>query len=136
GGTLTGVRSMLYSDLIPRCGKLKKQYQNKGQNLKRFCFRPHSIDWQELMLVSESTNNSASLIFVYLFLIEASQFGEAIRSVMKGTTPSMFNFPPYYISKVLNLMTGTLKIKSSFGNERYDVLNLSSMEFSQNIQPP
>ncbi len=53
-----------------RSRKWKKEYQSKGQNLRRVNFYPVEEDWARLSAISNATGFSRCYIFVYLMKID------------------------------------------------------------------
>jgi hypothetical protein len=66
-------------------GKWKTLYQQKGQKLRRFNFRPDEGDWQKLSMLSVGNGQSRCLLFVLMMLADVqgvpTQNSQNIRAV-------------------------------------------------------
>lgn len=67
---LTMYRTITHSGLIPNPIKLKTEYQDEGQNLKRIGFRPNNSDWIELGELALAFGKSRCWFFVYLLKLD------------------------------------------------------------------
>lgn len=64
--------------LIPGYSKLTTKYQEKGQNLQKFAFRPSPADWAELKLYRVAFCMSISAFLVYLLIADSVDFAKTM----------------------------------------------------------
>lgn len=70
--------------LIPGYSSVTTKYQEKGQNLQKFAFRPNPNDWAELKLYRISFGMSISAFLVYLLLADSVDFAETVSDYLEG----------------------------------------------------
>lgn len=63
-------RTLTHSGLIPKPAKIKTEYQEEGQNLRRVGFRPSNADWIELGELALAFGKSRCWLFVYLLKLD------------------------------------------------------------------
>ncbi|HMW07467.1 MAG TPA: DUF1564 family protein [Leptospiraceae bacterium] len=75
---LSKYQVLIKNGLIPGYSNVTTKYQEKGQNLRKFAFRPRPEDWAELKLYRVSFGMSISAFFVYLLIADSVDFAETI----------------------------------------------------------
>ena len=104
---LNRYRNRNYSNALPIYFGPKAMYQEKGQDLEVFGFRPYCKDWLELMLIARSRGASATLIFVKLLILDLSENGIPEGSgIRKLSFVEMSPKTPIRFLQVLDLTRG------------------------------
>lgn len=76
--------------LIPSYSQITTKYQEKGQNLHKFAFRPRPEDWAELKLYRVAFGMSISAFLVYLVIADSVDFAETISNYLEIVGISLF----------------------------------------------
>ena len=67
---LSMYRIITHSGMIPKPSKIKTEYQEENQNLKRVSFRPDNSDWIELGQLAIAFGKSRCWMFVHLLQLD------------------------------------------------------------------
>ncbi len=84
-------RGLLLDGILPRPNKIKKAYQEEGQNLKKLNFLPSNSDWVELGILSNWLGISRTALFTWLLMMDLSDFDPILREKFyESGVPSTF----------------------------------------------
>jgi hypothetical protein len=72
-------RVFTHSGLIPAPTKLKTEFQNSGQNLKRVNFVPANVDWLEIGCIALTYGKSRTWVFSFLLYLDIRGVGTLIQ---------------------------------------------------------
>jgi hypothetical protein len=72
-------RIFTHSGLIPAPTKIKTEFQNEGQNLKRVNFVPSNEDWLEIGCIALSYGKSRTWVFTFLLYLDILGVGKLIQ---------------------------------------------------------
>ncbi|HMV43000.1 MAG TPA: DUF1564 family protein [Leptospiraceae bacterium] len=86
---LSKYQLFIANGLIPGYSNVTTKYQDKGQNLQKFAFRPRPEDWAELKLYRISFGMSISAFFIYLLLADSVDLAKATSDYLEGVGISM-----------------------------------------------
>lgn len=71
------------------------------------------------MLIAKAHNSSATYIFVYLFILDLEEFGEAVTAAMEGVVPTDLATRPIKHLQILDLKNYRLTKITKFGQKMY-----------------
>lgn len=69
--------------LIPGYSSVTTKYQEKGQNLQKFAFRPNPAGWAELKLYRVAFGMSISAFLIYLVIADSVDFAETLSNYLE-----------------------------------------------------
>jgi hypothetical protein len=72
-------RIFTHAGLIPPPSKLKTEFQNEGQNLKRVNFVPSNVDWLEIGCIALSYGKSRTWVFTFLLYLDILGVGKLVQ---------------------------------------------------------
>jgi hypothetical protein len=72
-------RIFTHAGLIPAPVKLKTEFQNEGQNLKRVNFVPSNVDWLEIGCIALSYGKSRTWVFTFLLYLDILGVGKLVQ---------------------------------------------------------
>ena len=79
--------------MIPKPSKIKTEYQEENQNLKRVSFRPDNSDWIELGQLAIAFGKSRCWMFTFLLSLDLAGIWEILSESSLGlavpTSPSL-----------------------------------------------
>jgi len=75
---LSMYRIITHSGMIPKPRKIKTEYQEEHQNLKRVCFRPNNSDWIELGQLAIAFGKSRCWMFTFLLSLDLDGLWEIL----------------------------------------------------------
>ena len=79
--------------LIPGYSNVTTKYQEKGQNLQKFAFRPCPADWAELKLYRVAFGMSISAFLIYLVIADSLDFAVVSSNYLEAVgIPSLPNW--------------------------------------------
>ncbi|MCE9501046.1 MAG: DUF1564 domain-containing protein [Leptospira sp.] len=119
---LNRLRSHEFQALLPVFIGSKIAYQQSGQVLEYFQFRPYVKDWMELMLIAKARGGSATLLFVILLELDLSNSENSMSSgEFKISGGAWLPILPIRFFQSLNLRTGLWRRSLKFGRSSYHV---------------
>ncbi len=90
---LSMYRIITHSGMIPKPSKIKTEYQEENQNLKRVSFRPDNSDWIELGQLAIAFGKSRCWMFTFLLSLDLAGIWEILSESSLGlavpTSPSL-----------------------------------------------
>jgi hypothetical protein len=72
-------RVFTHAGLIPAPSKLKTEFQNEGQYLKRVNFVPANVDWLEIGCIALTYGKSRTWVFTFLLYLDILGVGKLIQ---------------------------------------------------------
>ncbi len=72
-------KGLLLDGILPRPSKIKKAYQDNGQNLTKLNFWPENSDWIEIGILSNWLGISRTALFTWLLIMDLSDFEKILR---------------------------------------------------------
>jgi len=82
---------------LPVWDRCKTAYQDKGQDLQRWNFRPDNDSWLELSILARSYGISRCYLFIILFLLDVNGAQSRTDEVTTETLGRYDRLNPYYI---------------------------------------
>ncbi len=118
---LNRYRPILYSGKFPTGNGVKTRYQEEGQNLIYFNFKPFNGDWIELRLVAFSYGVSMTQFFVYLLKLDSSELEKIFAQANGGKVPTTFLKRPIKLVVSLERLRGVKRLRIKFGKQKYEI---------------
>ncbi|MCE9501312.1 MAG: DUF1564 family protein [Leptospira sp.] len=108
---LNKFRYLNFSGSLPRADKAKTDFQDSGQGIVPFSFRPDNFDWLELKLIAQTHNKSATKFFIILMILDMHNFDQAAGEGVPAHDLSN----PLTFWHSLHPITGIYQKQSSYG---------------------